>query len=287
MHDAQIYSVSMAWILSHTASVATALIVLVAGWYLARILSHRASRLLGHSNAIDNTLRPLIVELVRYGILAITAVVVLGQFGVQTASMLAVLGAVGLAIALALQGTLSNIAAGLMLLWLRPFNVGEYIDAEGIAGTVVRIDLFSTRLRTYDGIYTFAPNSKLWNAKIINYSREPTRMIEFRVGIAYGADIARARQTFLDLAKDERVLETPAPFAFVAELNEGAVVMALRVWVNGSNWWAVKTDFTERTKLALDAAGIEIPFNKLYAKNPTLPDPMGPRPDDDSEATSE
>src|SRR5690606_3730986 len=144
--------------------------ILMVGWFLSGFLSRGAGNLLPRTGRFDNTITPLVSQIVRYGVLVITFVIVLSQFGVRTASILAVLGAAGLAIALALQGTLSNIAAGVMLIWLRPFSVGEYVDAEGTAGTVVEIGLFGTRLRTYDGIYVFVPNSRLWDAKITNFS---------------------------------------------------------------------------------------------------------------------
>jgi small conductance mechanosensitive channel len=264
MQYAQLVSLSSQWVVDNVLNLVTALVVLVIGWSLARFLSHYVSRLLQKTRRFDKTIAPLFAQLVRYGIMFITIVVVLAQFGVQTASILAVLGAVGLAIALALQGTLSNIAAGVMLLWLRPFNVGEYIDGEGIAGTVVEIGLFGTRLRTYDGIYTFAPNSRLWDAKIVNYSREPRRMIEIKIGIAYSADLARARAEMLAVpAADKRVLAEPSPFVFVASLGEGVVTLTMRCWVAGSDWWQTNVDFIERTKLALDAAGVEIPYRKM------------------------
>jgi small conductance mechanosensitive channel len=264
MQYAQLVSLSTQWVVDNVLNLVTALVVLVIGWSLARFLSQYVSQLLQKTRRFDKTIAPLFAQLVRYGIMFITVVVVLAQFGVQTASILAVLGAVGLAIALALQGTLSNIAAGVMLLWLRPFNVGEYIDGEGIAGTVVEIGLFGTRLRTYDGLYTFAPNSRLWDAKIVNYSREPRRMIEIKIGISYGADLARARAEMLAVAAaDKRVLAEPAPFVFVASLGDSAVNLTMRCWVAGSDWWQTNVDFIERTKLALDAAGVEIPYRKV------------------------
>jgi small conductance mechanosensitive channel len=203
--------------------------------------------------------------------------VVLGQFGVQTASMLAVLGAAGLAIALALQGTLSNLACGVLLVWLRPIAVGEYVDAEGIAGTVIEVGLFGTRLRTYDGIYVHASNARVWNAKIVNYTREATRMVETKVGIDYGADISKARAALLGICKDPRVLEEPAPIVFVETLGDSSVIICLRCWVGGSQHWQASVDLREAAKRALDEAGVEIPFNKLdlYVKQtgPEAPTP--------------
>jgi len=263
MEYAQVLTVSTEWLISNTVSVASAFLILWVGWWLSKFLSNHVATLLPRTRRIDNTITPLVSQLVRYGVLIVTFIAVLGQFGVQTASILAVLGAAGLAIALALQGTLSNIAAGVMLIWLRPFNAGEYIDAEGIAGTVVEIGLFGTRMRTFDGIYIYVPNSKLWDARITNFTRETTRMVEIKVGIAYTADIAKARAVMLEIAKDERVLAEPAPSVFVSNLGESSVEMAMRVWVNGPNWWSTKIDFMEKVKTRFDQNGIEIPYNKL------------------------
>jgi small conductance mechanosensitive channel len=281
MQYAQMFSFWTAWAVTNATNLLTALVVLVIGWYGSRLVSDRTGALMARTRRIDGTLRPLIVQLVRYSILAVTLIIVLGQFGVQTASILAVLGAVGLAIALALQGTLSNIAAGVMMIWLRPFHVGEAIDAEGIAGTVLEIGLFGTRLRTFDGIHIFAPNAKIWNSKIINYSREKTRMVDTQIGIGYSADIALARRIMLDIARDPRVLEQPAPSVYVASLGDNAVVIGQRVWVQGKDWWATKIDMIERIKLAFDAAGIEIPHSTrldvtIGRRNSSTPPPMSP-----------
>jgi small conductance mechanosensitive channel len=263
MEYAQLMSVSTVWLVDNALNVLTAFIVLSVGWFLAGFVSRHVRQLLPRTRRIDETIAPIVSQIVRYAIIVITVIVVLGQFGVQTASILAVLGAVGLAIALALQGTLSNIAAGVMIIWLRPFSAGEYIDGEGIAGTVVEIGLFGTRLRTYDGIFVFVPNSRLWNAKIVNYTREPTRMIETRVGIAYDADLARARTALLSISKDERVLAEPEPFVFVSNLGASSVDLVMRSWVKSADWWKTNVDFQERAKLALDAADVEIPYGKM------------------------
>jgi len=263
MLDEHWFSVSSEWLLANAASLATALVVFCVGWYVAGFVSRRIEGLLRGARGIDRTIKPLLAELSRYAVIGLTLVIVLGQLGVQTASILTVVGAIGLAIALALQGTLANLAAGLMLIWQRPFNVGDYVDAQGTSGSVMSMGLFGTRLRTYDGVYIFAPNSMLWNARITNYSRETTRMVEIKVGISYRASIGKAREILVAIARDSRVLVDPAPGIFVGELDASAVQMLLRVWVKGSDWWAVKTDFTERVKLAFDEAGIEIPYNKL------------------------
>jgi small conductance mechanosensitive channel len=259
----EFFSVSSEWIMANLYRGVTALIILAVGWGGANLLGRWASAWLHRIPGMDATIAPLLIQVIRYGILAVTVTIVLSQFGVQTASILAVLGAAGLAIALALQGTLSNIAAGIMLLWLRPFNVGDYIDGEGYAGSVVLISLFNTRLRTYDGISVYVPNSRLWAAKITNFTRESTRMVETRVGISYGASIAEARKVMLAAADDPRVLNDPAPRVFATDLGESSVQMLLRCWVKSSDWWETKNDLTEKVKVSLDAAGIEIPYNKL------------------------
>lgn len=281
MEIMELWTVSSEWALANLMNLVTALVVLLAGWYLSGVLSRGSRELLPKTRRIDTTIAPLLAQIVRYGVLVVTMVIVLGQFGVQTASMLAVLGAAGLAVALALQGTLSNLASGILLIWLRPFNVGEYVDAEGTAGTVVEIGLFGTRLRTYDGIFVFAPNTKIWSSRIVNYTRERTRMIETKVGIAYTADIAAARAALLEVATDERVLDDPKPFVFVAALQDSSVVLCLRSWVKGSEWWQANVDFLEQAKLRLDAAGIEIPYNKLDLFLKEAPEAAVPPPPSD------
>ncbi len=276
MEYANFVALSTEWVVGNALSVLTAFLVLAAGWYFSGFLSRHVRALLPRSRGIDNTIAPIISELTRYGILVVTVVVVLAQFGVQTASILAVLGAAGLAIALALQGTLSNIAAGVMIIWLRPFSVGEFIDGEGITGTIVEIGLFGTRMRTYDGIYIFVPNARLWDAKITNFTREPSRMVETKVGVSYDSNLADARAAMLEVARDERVLSEPAPIVFVAGLGASSVDLVLRSWVASTDWWRTNVDFNEKVKLKLDAAGVEIPYNKvdlIMRRSPDDPSP--------------
>lgn len=273
MEYAQLIDASTVWIIDNALNVLVAAAVLAAGLFLSGLVGRHAADFLPRTRAFDQTIAPLLTQVVRYAILIITGIIVLSQFGVNTTSILAVLGAAGLAIALALQGTLSNMAAGIMMIWLRPFNVGEYIDAEGITGTVVEIGLFGTRLRTYDGIFVFAPNSKIWASKVVNYTRERTRMVETKVRISYGADIAEARTALLSITEDARVLADPAPIVFVDSLNDSAIVLCLRCWVPGSDWWRASVDLREAAKLALDRAQVEIPFNQLDLYVRDLPKP--------------
>lgn len=245
-------------------SVVGAILLLIVGWLAAALISRWARNGLSRIRGLDATLTQFFANIIRYAIIVIVIVMVLGQFGVQTASILAALGAIGLAVGLALQGTLQNIAAGIMLLVLRPFRVGEYIDTGDVSGTVQDIGLFATELQTYDGIYRLAPNSLLWNVPVTNYSRLSTRMHDFTVGIGYGDDIDKALEILLDLARnEERVLATPEPIAFVSELGDSAVILSLRYWAPSSVWWNTIRDMTKATKLAFDANGISIPFPQI------------------------
>ena len=173
------------------------MILLVAGWIAAGWVRRGLRRALMRLPGADATVSAVLSNLARYTILVLVLIAILAQFGVQTASILAVLGTAGLAIGLALQGTLSNIAAGLMLLFLRPFSVGDYIDAEGIAGTVDEVGLFNTELTTFDGVYRAVPNSQIWSRAILNYSRLPTRRLDLVIGVDYGDDLERALSEIL------------------------------------------------------------------------------------------
>ena len=238
-----------------------AAVILVFGWWLAGRVQKLILRALDRLPRMDATLKPFLSSLARYAIIAITLVAVLARVGVETTSIIAVLGAAGLAIGLALQGTLQNIAAGIMLLMLRPFKVGDYIDAGGISGTADQIGLFTTDMTTFDGVYQSVPNSSLWNTSILNYSRLPTRRMDVPVGIAYEDDVERAMVLLLEhLKQDERILEDPAPQVLVTNLGESSVDLSLRCWSERSNFWALKFELNKKVKLWLDAEGISIPF---------------------------
>jgi small conductance mechanosensitive channel len=238
-----------------------ALILLVVGWILAGWVRRALRQALLRLPRADTTVSGVLSSLARYTILLLVIIAVLAQFGVQTASILAVLGTAGLAVGLALQGTLSNIAAGMMLLFLRPFKVGDYIDAEGIAGTVEEIGLFNTEFTTYDGIYRAVPNSQIWSRSILNYSRLPPRRLDLVIGVDYGDDLERALGALSDLlAGDERVLDDPAPQVMVSELADSSVNLNLRCWADTSDFWALKFDLTRQAKERVEAAGCSIPF---------------------------
>ena len=238
-----------------------ALVILLVGWWIAGRTQYLVRRALDRVPRIDDTLKPFLSSSVRYFVIVITFVAVLAEFGVQTTSIIAVLGAAGLAIGLALQGTLQNIAAGIMLLVLRPFRVGEYIDAGGVSGTVDAINLFTTDMTTYDGIYRSVPNGELWNRNILNYSRNPTRRLDVPVGIAYEDDVEQALDLLLShLSQDTRVLPDPEPQVLVTGLGDSSVDLTLRCWTNRTDFWSLRFELNKKVKLWLDAAGISIPF---------------------------
>lgn len=234
-------------------SILGAVILLVLGWALAGFVSRWAYEGISRVHGIDETLARFFTNVLRYALLILVFITVLGQFGVQTASIIATLGAAGLAIGLALQGTLQNIAAGIMLLVLRPFRVGEYIETSSVAGTVREIGLFATELRTGDGLYRLAPNSILWNTPITNYSREATRQNDLKISITHDDDLDLAMERLMGLAKgDSRVLTSPGPSVFIDSLSDSAILLTLRYWAKTGDWWPVSRDMVKRAKLAFD-----------------------------------
>lgn len=261
------YAQIEALVVQYAFSVIGALIILVVGWLLTRLLARWSQLALGRVHGLDTTVAGFVSNFLRYALLAIVIVMVLGQFGVQTASIVAALGAVGLAIGLALQGTLQNIAAGIMLLVLRPFRVGEAIETSAVSGTVRFIGIFATELETADGLYRVAPNALLWNVPITNFSRLPTRRFELNVKVGYQEDIEAVSAALVSLvADDTRVLGAPAPETFVADLTDGAVVVTLRYWTTAGDYWATSRDVVRKVKSAFYAAGVTIPVAPLAAE---------------------
>jgi len=236
-------------------SVAGAIILLIVGWILARVLSRWAYQGISRVRGIDETLARFFTHALYYGLLILVFITVLGQFGVQTASIIATLGAAGLAVGLALQGTLQNIAAGIMLLILRPFRVGEYIETGTVSGTVQEIGLFATELRTTEGLYRLAPNSTLWNTPITNYSREPTRKHALSITVPQG-ELDGAMETLLELAHaDPNVERMPAPQVFIEKIG-GSIEVTLQYWVKTGAWNATTRDMLLSAKKALETRGI-------------------------------
>jgi len=249
------------WLKINFAYLTGALAVLVIGVILARALSKWADRALTRNSRIEPTVARFLSNIIKYALWVVVGITVLTQFGVQTTSIIAALGGLALAVGLALQGTLSNVAAGVMILIQRPFRVGEAITAGTVNGVVQGIGLFTTEILQHDGLYVMVPNNELWNKPIINFSRMPTRRFELLIGIGYGDSIERARSELLALATaDIRVLDDPAPVVFVAALADSAVTMGMRVWCKTEDHLGLSWALTEAAKNRFAEVGITIPF---------------------------
>ncbi|ESW65898.1 mechanosensitive ion channel protein [Mesorhizobium sp. LSJC277A00] len=257
-------------IVSYSFSAIGAIILLVVGYLVAGLAERSISAGLGHIHGFDATLRHFFSKIVRYAILILVVIMVLGQFGVQTASIDRKSTRIGLAIGLALQGTLQNIAAGIMLLALRPFRIGEYVEVGAISGTVEEIGLFATKLRTTDGVYVLAPNSTLWNQPVRNFTRNGVRRGDITLSIGSWNDIDLAQKTMLGVAGSERrVKREPAPIAFVATVGDASVAITLRYWTTAADFFATQIDLTKRVKQAFDAEAISVPAPPPEARQET------------------
>lgn len=246
-------------IVTYGTSVVGAIVILIAGWVVGGWVKKRIVNI----KKLDKTLSSFLGGFAKYTILAVALVAVLGQFGVETASLLAVLGAAGLAIGLALQGTLSNIAAGTMLLILRPFNIGDYIEFGSTGGTVSSLGLFGTELNTIDNKYVFAPNSAIWGNEITNFTRNKERRQDLTIGVSYDSDIDKAFKVISDVvAKEERLLTGPGqePVIVVGALAGSSIDIKVRIWSKTDDFFGVQWDLTKAIKEALDSNGIGIPF---------------------------
>lgn len=249
------------WLRENLVHLAGALAVLVIGVVVVRLLSSAIDRAFGRSERLEPTVAKFLGNVIKYALWAVLLVTVLTQFGVETTTIIAALGGLALAIGLALQGTLSNVAAGVMILIQRPFRVGETISAGPVLGTATAIGLFTTEMVQPDGLYVMVPNNELWNKPIVNFSRMPTRRFELLIGISYSDSIQQAREELLALAKgDARVQAEPAPEVFVAALADSSVTMGMRVWSESSDYLVLSRDLTEAAKVRFDESGLTIPF---------------------------
>lgn len=246
-------------VLQYGAQVMLALITFLIGWWLINKLIGKVGGLL-QRRQVDPSLYGFIESLLGIVLKILLLVSVASMIGVETTSFIAVIGAAGLAIGLALQGSLANFAGGVLILLFRPIRVGEWIEAQGVAGTVHSIQIFHTVLKSGDNKTIVVPNGSLSNGHITNFSREPRRRADINIGIDYGADIKQARKILLEIAEDERVLREPEPVVFVTALGDNAVTLSLRVWVATGDFWPVTFGFTELAKERFDEAGIGIPF---------------------------
>ena len=238
--------------------VLAAIAILIIGWAVGNWINRRFERL----HRFDNTLKNFLGGMFKYTIIAVSVITVIGLFGIPMASLLAVMGAAGLAIGLALQGTLSNVASGVMLLILRPFNVGDYIEFGTQGGTVKSLSLFGTELAKADNVYLFAPNSKIWGSEIVNYSRTIDRRQDIVVGIDYNDDVDKAMDIIGKiLASDERILQNTdgrKPQVVTDKLNDFTIDVIARFWSLNSDYWQLRWDINKRIKKELEAAGISL-----------------------------
>ena len=242
-------------------SVLAAIAILVVGFFLAGWAKRRITRMADNHARLDPTLMSFLASVVRYAILAFTFLFVLNTFGVQTTSIVAVIGAAGLAVGLALQGTLSNIAAGVMIIFFRPIKTGDFVEIGGHMGTVQDISLNFTELANMGNVQIIIPNSEVWGNTITNYSIYPTRRAQFTFGVSYDADLKRAEEVIREtIMSDSRSHSDPEPFLQVNNLGDYSVDFLMRVWCDADVYFQYQADMKRKVKDALDAAGIDIPF---------------------------
>ncbi|AUR00295.1 mechanosensitive ion channel family protein [Phaeobacter inhibens] len=242
-------------------SVLAAIVILLAGFIVASWVKRRIVQIGDSHASLDVTLFHFLGNLARYVILAFAVLFVLNTFGVQTTSIIAAIGAAGLAIGLAMQGALSNVAAGIMLILFRPFKLGDFIEVDGEMGTVKEITLNNTVIASLSNLKVIIPNSEVWGNTITNYSEFDTRRAEWNFGVGYGANLATAEQVIRDtIMSDSRSHAEPEPFIQVNNLNSSSVDFLVRVWVDAAEYFQYQADMKRRVKEALDAAGIDIPF---------------------------
>lgn len=259
----QLVRTSQTWIpliMEYGSRLALALITLAIGWWLINKVTAKLGKLLALRNA-DMALQGFISTLANIILKILLFVSVASMIGVETTSFVAAIGAAGLAIGLALQGSLANFAGGVLILLFRPFRLGDWIEAQGVSGTVDSIQIFHTVLRTGDNKTVIVPNGNLSNGIITNYNRQPTRKVVFDVGVDYEADLQKARNVLLELAKnDPRVHKDPAPQAVVSTLGDSSITVSLRIWVNTADYWDVMFMLNEHARDRLKSEGIDIPF---------------------------
>ena len=240
--------------------VATALAIFLIGKFLIRILVRGISRVM-QKQGVDKTLETFICNLVRVSLMVVVVIAAIGAIGVQTTSFIAIFGAAGLAVGLALQGSLSNFASGVLIVLFRPYRVGDFIEAAGIAGSVEQVQILTTILKTGDNKQIIVPNSQIMDSIITNYSANDTRRVDMMVGVSYDDDLDKVRKTLEELlAADGRILAEPAPTIAVSALADSSVNFVVRPWVNAADYWGVMFEMTEAIKKRFDKEGISFPF---------------------------
>nr|WP_257797868.1 small-conductance mechanosensitive channel MscS [Psychromonas sp. CD1] len=244
-------------------NIIAAILTIVIGLIVARMISGAINKVL-IKRKLDITVVDFVSHLAKYVIVAFVLIAALSRIGVQTTSFIAIIGAAGLAIGLALQGSLSNFASGVLIIILRPFKAGEYIDAAGVSGSVESVQIFATTLITPDNKFVVVPNSAILSGSIINYSRKATRRIDITIGVSYKADLAKTKAILEAVLKDnELILKSPQALVAVSELAASSVNFVVRPWVKSSDYWGVHFALMEAIKNALDEAGIGIPYPQM------------------------
>lgn len=256
------------WVIPYGSKILIAIAIYVVGKMLARFISKLIGKAVYRSSK-DDMLQGFVQSITYFLFLLVVIIASLSQLGINTSSLVALIGAAGLAVGLALQNSLQNFAAGVMILLFKPFRKGHYIEAGGVSGTVEQIGILVLELRTPDNKTVLVPNGQIFSGSITNYSVNETRRIDFIFDIAYDADIAAAKAILEKcLAEEQRILKDPAPTVAVGSLAASSVQLFVRPWVATSDYWGVHFDVTEKVKLAFDEAGIEIPFNQLDIRLP-------------------
>ncbi|WP_017348482.1 small-conductance mechanosensitive channel MscS [Pantoea sp. A4] len=254
---------NQALLLSYAVNIVAAIGIIVVGIIAARVISNGINRVM-RARSIDVTVADFLSSMLRYAIIAFTLIAALGRVGVQTASVIAVLGAATLAVALSLQGSLSNLAAGVLLVTFRPIRTGEYVDLGGVAGTVLNVQIFSTTMRSSDGKIVVVPNSKIISGNILNYSREPMRRNEFVIGVAYDANVDEVLALLRQVVEaDARVIQEKGIQVGLNEMAPSSLNFIVRCWSNSGDLQNVYWDLMKDFKNALDAKGIGIPYPQM------------------------
>lgn len=250
-------------LIQYGVNIISALLILFIGNIIVKVIAGSVSKVL-QKKQMDKAVVQFIYGLVRYLLFIIVLIAALGRIGVQTASVVAVIGAAGLAIGLALQGSLSNFAAGVLIVAFRPFKSGDYVEVAGVAGSVDSIHIFQTILKTPDNKMIVLPNSSVIGDSIVNYSRYDTRRVDMLIGVSYKADLKKTKEVMRKVVEsDPRVLKDPAVNIAVHALADSSVNLIVRPWVNSADYWPVYWDLTQAIKEALDENGIEIPFPQM------------------------
>lgn len=251
----------MPYIVEYGLNIIFAIIILVVGWTVASWVKKKINEKGAQSAKLDDTLTRVFAQTAKIAIMVFVLIAVLGQFGVETASLIAVLGAAGLAIGLAWDGVLADFAAGIMILVMRPFKVGDTIDCSSAKGVVDEIGVTVTQMHTFDNLKMYVPNSEIWGNVITNLTTNNNRRVDMTIGFGYDDDIDEAYRVIKDvLANDDRILDDPAPQIAISELGGSSVNMIVRPWTKKENYWPLKFDLTERIKRRFDEEGINFPY---------------------------